>query len=334
MEGRTINYIRGHMGGDEVIFIQMDRTIEGQELSLALSIFDFLESRTFEIAFVYPMNIENEIKLKIVDSSSRMFVPMCGGVTQVLGRILMEKKMAHFVGIHDTQKSGENKWILVTDSGYIPLRALTNTLENNIVIETDMTSYIHEIEKRGIYPLTTEGIRAYYTGEFIVLDECILQNIGADPWKQNKKFLQLIHELQRKLLNDHIAKSNCISSAAYRQESNNSKNLTATYRFIPDAPKTNFACGTGAISIARTLLEEGKLPLDGDEVELIMRVYSEPSDTLGYSKVRLKVKNGNILNVTFMHSLVEIIESGMIELSQHFKIRMINKKKHYNYKKC
>ena len=87
---REIDFVKLHAGWDEVIFLYGDQVPKGKELEISLSFLKRPSLRGTEVGILYDPEEGGDIKVKMVDATSNDFISMCGGLTQALGKAVVE----------------------------------------------------------------------------------------------------------------------------------------------------------------------------------------------------------------------------------------------------
>jgi len=85
-----VDFVKGHCGFDVLTLIPEGQIPSGQELEAALKILDAPINGGIEVGILGEGNNPYEIRLRMIDSTSRDWIPMCGGMTQVIGKALVE----------------------------------------------------------------------------------------------------------------------------------------------------------------------------------------------------------------------------------------------------
>jgi len=83
---KVIPFLKGHMGGNEIVLVPREEFSRSSELKAGLRILERPQVRGDQLGLLYEGTEESDLRAKIVDINSRGYLPMCGGLTQVLGK--------------------------------------------------------------------------------------------------------------------------------------------------------------------------------------------------------------------------------------------------------
>ncbi len=75
----SFRFVKGHCGWDTVTLVVGEEVPEGKEVETALKILDPPINGGIEVGFMYRPRAQGDIRLRIVDSMRRTWLPMCGG---------------------------------------------------------------------------------------------------------------------------------------------------------------------------------------------------------------------------------------------------------------
>lgn len=81
-----LDFIKGHMGENEIVLLNREQIHKGRELEIALSTLEAPYIRGHEAGILYNPEGKGDIKVKIVGFSLRHFITACEDMTQVLGK--------------------------------------------------------------------------------------------------------------------------------------------------------------------------------------------------------------------------------------------------------
>ena len=111
-----VDFVKGHCGWDTVTLVRASQIARDQELEVALKILDAPVNGGLEVGFLGPGEQTDEIRLRMVESTTRTWTAMCGGMTQVIGKALVETFFRDLFKMDITQPKLFVK--LMTDSGH------------------------------------------------------------------------------------------------------------------------------------------------------------------------------------------------------------------------
>ena len=110
-----LDYLKGHMGNNVIIFIYGDQVPEGKEVGIALELLEPNRVSGHEVGILYPPKQGGDLKTKIVGFTTRDFITACGGLTQVLGKAMVENHLKEPFRL--PVQGPKTKILLETDSG-------------------------------------------------------------------------------------------------------------------------------------------------------------------------------------------------------------------------
>jgi len=117
--GNSLDFVKGNCGWDTVTLIIGEQVPEGQEIETALKILGPPVCGGIEVGFMYRSQVKADVRLRIVDSTHKTWMPMCGGMSQVIGKALVETSLREHSNIIPTVPVTAIR--LLTDSGIVPL---------------------------------------------------------------------------------------------------------------------------------------------------------------------------------------------------------------------
>ena len=108
----------------------------------------------------------NDIGLRITDTSTRQWLSMCGGMTQVIGKALVETQLRDYFGIDTTAPVVKVR--LITNACVIPLTIEVSAGKAARVI-SHMDSYLELTYSIGVRAVEWRGVPALDVGEYILV---------------------------------------------------------------------------------------------------------------------------------------------------------------------
>ena len=157
MNERRIDFIKGHMGGDEVVLLYGDQMPKGREYEIAESVLRRPSIGGHNSGLMWKSDAEG-ISLKILDGTAGTYIGMCGGLTQVLGKAVVETDLAGRLGLTLTEPRTD--LILETDVGPVGLdiRHRNGRMDR---VYTDMTAFVEDCYALGIEAIRVAEINAF-----------------------------------------------------------------------------------------------------------------------------------------------------------------------------
>ena len=308
-----LDFVKGHMGGNTIALLDGRQVPAGREIELAKRILTPNYLGSHEAGLLYPPAEGGTLKVKIVEPNNADFISACGGMTQVLGKALLETFLADRFGL---DCSGEDAAILLeTDAGMTEIRAARRGEKAGKVV-TDMTAFAEESYELGIRPMLIQDIPVTQAGKFMVVEATALQrkHPGAD-------FENLDEEARRALiaLQAEFRAASGLKYYDYTFYDGNplhGGDLRAVYPHYIPTGHIEPACGTGTVALGLALLEAGKLPRQpGDDGSAVLTLETGGGLGLGgpdHTELHLTLSEGKLARAAFSHSLVEITAAGRV----------------------
>jgi len=311
---RIVRFVKGHMGGNEIVLLLDKEMDEKKALKEALCILNPPLIRGHQAGILYKRT-DRELEVKIVDITARGYIPMCGGLTQVLGKSLLESDLAEWLELDLKQIAGGI--ILQTEAGPIPLKIVQE--KGSIITYTDMSSYINECYKKGVEKVELNGLVAWKIGNFLVVrGEEIERNYpDANLEKLNTEgTIKAIKDVQNNFERTACSDKKNIDYAVFDQRSKR-RDHYGRIVFPHDVLNGHIepACGTGTTAVGIAVAEEKGIK------EGILKLEFESgglADSIGgpdLTTLEMKLENSKIIKGSFSHKGVKLLASGKIFLN-------------------
>jgi len=175
MHSRGIRFIKGHMGGNEIVLLYGHEIPKDRELGVALSVLASPHVRGHQAGLLYNSQSNGHVKVKIVDHASGGFISACGGLTQVFGKALIETNLAEELGIKITEPVTHAT--LETDVGPVQIKIESNDSGAEKVL-TNMKTFVNECYKSGVKSIKINNLmNAIKVGKFLVMNASDLRAV-------------------------------------------------------------------------------------------------------------------------------------------------------------
>jgi len=298
---KTINFIKGHMGGNEIILLYGDQVPKGEEIKLAQKLFNPPHIRGDEAGFFYKPEKGGDLKVKIAEIGEPMFIPMCGGLTQVLGYALFETDFSEHFGLK--LKEPTTKIVLETDVGFIPLE-IENVAGKVKRVWTYMKAYVDYCYKLGVQPVKVLGVEAMKVGNYLVVNGDDVKKVyhDVDFEEMNESAMQILTKM-----------SSDFGLCLYDLHPEHCGDARAVFPWDIPIGHIEPSCGTGTTVIGIAMVERGEIKVKEGSVKILIECGGKPA--LGgpnIAEFRATIKNGKIIDAKFCHNLVEILAAGKI----------------------
>jgi len=317
-----VDFVKGHCGWDILTLVPEGQVPMGQELQTALKIIDPPINGGLEVGFLGEGSKPGEITLRMMDSTSRDWLSMCGGMTQVIGKALVE---TFFKNRFDIDISLPRITIqLLTKAGTIPIEIeVSNGKANRITSKMD--DYAAYLYRDGVEEVALQGCKLLRVGDFLIMDINELEAKHTDI-----DFTRLDHGPQLEILYDilkeymlRVRAKFGVAGMMYDQRPQGLGQFRIYSRFYSQdrsAAKIpyEFQCGTGTVAVGMAIAHKGQIPFRGNKGSIIFEWGNQAvtPDPYGIktSKLDLQLENGSVLQAKFSHSVVEILEEGRMTL--------------------
>lgn len=252
------------------------------------------------------------IAVKIVGRSSRAWITACGGLTQVLGRVLADEEACRRLELKRVTLPASV--VLDTDGGRVPL-FIDETSEGPRTW-TDMTAFLGELFRDGLEELLLEGFRARKIGKFLVVDGRDLEERHSPEAVANlsSEVRETLVTMQRAFLRSPSGKKS-LDFALFddRPERKGRFRLLFPHN-IPEG-HIEPACGTGTVAVALALFVSGRLEAESlmDDGSHEIPFESGGGPFLGgpeESRLRMEVRNRRPTKIFFSHDRVRLTVMG------------------------
>ncbi len=308
MNERRIDFIKGHMGGDEVVLLYGDQMPEGREYEVAESVLRRPSIGGHNSGLMWKSDAER-ISLKMLDGTAGTYIGMCGGLTQVLGKAIVETDLAGRLGLTLTEPRTD--LILETDVGPVGLdiRHRNGRMDR---VYTDMTAFVEDCYALGIEAIRVAEINALRIGSFLVVNADAAKSAHPEATfeKMEDRELRILQQAQREY-NEHVGK-NQANFSLYDLHSLSHSGRVA----FPHGLETRYyepSCGTGTVAVGIAMVEAGELGRDGS-VTLLLETGGDIHCIGGpdVMELELDVHGGRVVRARISHSLVEILATGCL----------------------
>lgn len=154
MQQESYQYVKGHCGWDSVTLLYGEEIPAGEEHRIAHTLLEPPCSAGVEIGFAYPPEGTENIRLRVIDSTTRTWLPMCGGMSQVIGLAAFTTSMQEKFKIK--KRLPATLIDVQTDSGLVPIEV---GFDGNRIsrVTTHVADYARFLYQDGVRPVTVRG---------------------------------------------------------------------------------------------------------------------------------------------------------------------------------
>lgn len=304
-----IDFVKGHMGGNEIIFVHGEQIPKERYIESSVYLLEVPSVRGDQVGVLEKPREGGDVKVRIVDRTAKNYITMCGGLSQVLPRAFEETNLGQPYGIDEGFKEVQ----METDLGIVKISV--NRSNDKMTTYTDMTKFVEECYSYGISPIHVAGVEQLKVGKFLVADAENLRkrhpDVNFEQMNQNAK--EILLSMQKDFDAQHLIPKPNADYSLFDMYPNDSAHGRVVFPHNINIGHIEPSCGTGTIAIAVGLAET-KRTANG---RVSLRFDSGGGPFLGgpeTTEVKMLVENGRVKHAEFSHSLVEITATGKVWL--------------------
>jgi diaminopimelate epimerase len=304
-----IPFIKGHMGGNEIVLLWGDIPAD-KELQIALAALRPPYNLGQDLGLLRKTNTENMLEVNMTWRFDDEYIEMCGGLTQVLGRALVDiPQLAAYFGIQVVEPAFAIT--LKTRVGLIPITVEIEQGEVKRVL-TDMTNYSEQCYREGIREVYVASVPGMKVGESLVMnaDKIMNKYPTVNLERMDKNTLAILVHLQEEWQKKYPPGDSFIIYDLHPKDKGQAR---VTF---PHNAANNYiepSCGTGTVAAGIAMLEQGEIKNQNGEARISFETGGDT--TLGgpeLSDLILKVANNKVVKAEFSHSLIQSLATGII----------------------
>ena len=310
MTEQGVEFAKGHMGGNEIVLLDGDRVPEGQELEAALAVLDPPNIRGHQAALLYEVS-DTRLSAKIISVSSRGFISSCGGLTQVLGKVLLETDFMNKLQLRLDEPLARIE--LETSAGVVTILIESRGGRASRVVSV-MAPFVEECYNLGVTSMKAAGVMVMKVGKVLVVDGDDLREVYPDVNLDqiDKATMKTLSTVQQSFLAAEFPGQVGGDFAVYDLNPAHGRNGRVIFPHSITAGHIEPSCGTGTVAVGIAVVESGKILPDEGKLELAFESGGSSSAIGGpdITELQLTVKDGRVTDARFSHSFVEIIATG------------------------
>jgi len=305
-----VDFVKGHMGGNEIILVHGSQIPKRHRVRAAVRMMEPPSLRGDQLGILEKPRGGGDVKVRIVDKTEKTYIPMCGGLTQVLPRAFMFTDLGKPYGLGRKFKTIG----LETDIGTVMISVRKS--KGKVLAYTDMTSFVEECYRNGVSTIRLAGVDALKVGEYIVADVGKLRKqYGMANFDEiDSKAQEILLSMQKDFDEQHLWPKPNTSFSLFEMYPDDTKHGRVVFPHHLSTAHMEPSCGTGTMAIALALAETKRVPEGGTT----LRFDSGGKHSLGgpeTTEVRMMVENSKAVHAEFSHSLVEILSTGAAWIS-------------------
>jgi len=305
-----IPFIKGHMGGNEIVLLWGD--IPGdKELQIALAALRPPYNLGQDLGLLRKTDRENVLEVNMTWQFDDVYIEMCGGLTQVLGKALVDvPQLAAYFGIQVVEPAFTIT--LETKVGPIPITVEIEQGEVKRVL-TDMTYYGEQCYREGVREVHVAGVPGMKVGQFLVMkaDGIINKYPTVNLERMDKNTLAILEHLEEEWQKKYPPAN--LDFTIYDLHPKDKGQARATFPHNAANAYIEPSCGTGTVAAGIAMLDQGEIKTQNGEARISFETGGEP--TLGgpeLSDLILKVADNKVVKAEFSHSLIQSLATGII----------------------
>jgi len=300
-----VEFVKGHMGGNEIILVHGSQIPKRHYVRTAVRMMEPPSIRGDQLGILEKPRKGGDVKVRIVDKTEKTYIPMCGGLTQVLPRAFMFTDLGKPYGFGRRFKTIG----LETDIGTVMISVTKS--KGKTLAYTDMTRFVEECYRNGVSPIRIAGVDALKVGEYIVADVGKLRKqYGMANFDGiDSKAQEILLSMQKDFDEQHLWPRLNTAFSLFEMYPDEAMHGRVVFPHHVSTGHLEPSCGTGTIAIALSLAETKKVP-DG---AVTLRFDSGGKHLLGgpeTTEVRMVVENSKVVHAEFSHSRVEILATA------------------------
>lgn len=303
------------MGGNEIILLNRADLPRERELESGLGLLSSPHIGGDQLGLLYGGGGGRKLGVKIVDINSRDYLPVCGGLTQVFGRAYAELDLGGLLGLD-----------LQPDRGRVDLampvgkfQVLVDRGATGGKVVSVMDSFLDFVYEDGVEVGELAGVRSYRVGHFLVtfVEEVLAEYPEGSFDPIDESTAELLIKLQERfpVVFDADGVNRDFAVVGRSGESRKDGQLIFPHNLSEGLVEQT--CGSGTVAAVVAMMEEGMIPgtgalnlefaAGGDEKSI-----GGPETTF----VELVLGDKGIEEISFSHSLVEILARGYLGLPE------------------
>ncbi len=305
-----LDYMKGHMGGNTIALLLGEQIPEGREIQVAQEALSAPYLACHEAGILYQPREDGHLRVKIVEPGNPDYIAACGGMTQVLGKALVETSLGrHF---HIELREPVQEILLETDAGLLKLQVEIREGVATRVL-SDLTFFARDCYSTGVYPMTLKGVQVMRVGKFLVVDGDKLKRKfpELDYASLDEDTREVLFALYREYHSQTGLDSYDFSF--FDRNSRAGADLRAVFPHNIREGWIEPTCGTGSVALGIALYEESRAPAR----EGAFRVTLETGGGLNLGGPDLTVldmtyEGGELTEALFSHSFVQVTSLGQV----------------------
>lgn len=317
-----VDFVKGHCGWDALTLLPDGQIPPARELEAALKILAPPIDGGLEVGFLGPGERPGDIRLRMIDSTARTWIPMCGGMSQVIGKALIESSLRERFGVDVSRTHQEFR--LCTPAGVVPIR-IEIANGRAVRVTSVMDAFAAFLYGSGVEPLTLEACEILKVGDYCVIDRAALERAHPGPdftRRDSGPHLTIVNRILARFAERYSADGGVVGMLYDREPAGLGQFRVYPRLYSADLAAAKlpyeFQCGTGTVAVGMALAHAGLLPAAVDEGRVVFEWGSHLTTPDPYgirtSRFDYATRAGRLERASFSHSVIEIIAEGRLTL--------------------
>jgi len=309
-----INFVKGCMGDDEIVLLYGNQIPVKRHLEVGVAALYPPYIGGNETGLLFESDKKQTLKLKMIGGDSRQYIHACGGLTQVLGKAIVELGLAKDFNIKIEEPI--TQLILKTDGGLIPVQIkVINGSVNKVT--TDMSAFVYECYTFGVRSIKVANVDAIEVGTYLVInaDDIIKKYPSSNFENIDKKTLDLLRYI-RSDWNERYQPKTGWDFALYDLHSQHQGTIRTVFPHGVIEGKMEATCGTGTTAVGIAMVKRNELNVkdDGLTVRLLAECGGKPTMIGGPELLELRgiVKGKKLEKAFISHNSIKILSTGKL----------------------
>ncbi len=313
-----LDFVKGQMGGNRIVLLDAAQLSGGRALPAALEVLGHDYLCGHQAGWVRRSAEPGRLEVRVVSISWRDFIPACGGLTQVLGKALVETAWGRGFGV--AQSGAKRQVTLGFEAWPVELRIHCEGSEVRGV-DSDFSAFAQACQRNGIEPVDLDGVAATRVGTFLVLDaDAVSERYPQVDFEAMDAASQaVLVELQQRF--ERVLGRRSCDVALYDGRASGRGTLRAVFPHRVAMGHIEPACGTGSVALALALAASDKASARARRTAggLELALETGGQAVLGgpeLTRVCLRLSGNRVVGASLRHDNVAIVAEGTLSLRE------------------
>lgn len=310
-----IPFVKGHMGGNEIILLNRADLPRKRELESGLDLLSPPHIGGDQLGLLCRGGGGSKLGVKIIDINSRDYLPVCGGLTQVFGRAYGELDLGEWLGLDLPAEF--DRIDLAMEAGEFPVLVDRSATGGGVV--SVMDSFLNSAYEEGVEVGELAGVRSYRVGHFLVtfVEEILKAYPEASFDPIDQATTELLIKLQERFPVVFDMDGVNRDFALVGRTGGSGKDGQLIFPHNLSEALVEQSCGSGTVAAVVAMVEEGKVSGTGSlSLEFAAGGKEKTIGGPETTGVKLVLDGRAVEEISFSHSLVEVLARGTLRLPE------------------